>query len=87
MGHSHPRPKTCNPKDNCCHGIETSGICGNNSGMKEQDTVGFQITYQMVYNHRLCTINYLSESKESFIGLESTFEGLAMDTYKVKSIE
>lgn len=50
--------------------------------MKNQkDTLGFQNTYQLVHKNQLCTINYLSDSREKYYELEKEFEGVALSAY------
>ncbi|MEN3323658.1 hypothetical protein VP395_07960 [Mariniflexile soesokkakense] len=44
----------------------------------QNDTIGFQNTYQLVINNRFTSINYLNESIENFIEMEKEFEGLAL---------
>ena len=44
----------------------------------QNDTLGFQNTYQLVINNRFCSINYINESRENYIEMEKEFEGMAL---------
>jgi len=43
----------------------------------QKDTIGFQNTYQLIINNRLCSIIYLNETRANFNEMEKEFEGLA----------
>ena len=64
-----------------------SDIYGENNGKHlsfaflntEKDTIGFQNTFFIDINNRLCTINYLNRTKSNYNELKNMFEEFALN--------